>query len=489
MQSDKIKPRTLSGFMELLPSQQVYFDMMSRILRDSFSLYGFTPLDTPLMEAAEILLAKGGGETEKQIYRIQKGENDLALRYELTASLAKYVALHFSDLTFPFRRYEIGKVYRGERAQRGRFREFYQADIDIIGDGGLDIINDAEIPSVIYRCFSSLGLERFVIHVNNRKLLSGFFEIVGIGEGSHASSNGSSPGNSSPSNSEGSLGNLTSSDDSSCKNCGVSATDVMRAVDKLDKIGADKLVEILTEDLGLTKDCADEILGFVTYQGDPFTIIDKYRGRNELFDTGADELEAVRRNISGFGVPEANFMIDLRIARGLDYYTGTVYETMMTDYPEVGSVCSGGRYDNLAEYYTDKKLPGVGISIGLTRLFYILQEQGMLNDDVLSAPADVLIIPMTDDLSYAVTLATSMRAEGLRVQIHNESRKFKTKISYADRLGIPFVVFLGSDEISSGMITVKDMAEGTQTTASGGILTAGIREKISLLRNTAPIME
>ena len=449
---DKIKPRTLSGFMELLPPQQVYFDLMSRKLRDSFSLYGFTSLDTPLMEAAEILLAKGGGETEKQIYRIQKGDTDLALRYELTTSLAKYVAMNFGRLTFPFRRYEIGKVYRGERAQRGRFREFYQADIDIIGDGGLDMINDAEIPSVIYRCFRSLGLERFVIHVNNRKLLSGFFEIVGVsGDGTIA--------------------------------------EVMRAVDKLDKIGAEKLLDILTEDLGLSRDCADEILRFVTYPDDPFSIIDKYKGRNELFDTGADELAAVKRHIAGFGVPETHFKIDLRIARGLDYYTGTVYETFMTDHPEVGSVCSGGRYDNLAEYYTDKKLPGVGISIGLTRLFFILQEQGMLDDSVLSAPADVLIIPMTDDPSYAVSLATAMREEGLRVQIHSESRKFKAKVSYADKLGIPFVVFLGSDEIDSCMITVKDMAEGTQTTASAGILTAGIREKVSMLRNTAPIRD
>jgi len=239
---DKIKPRTLSGFMELLPPQQVYFDAMAQRLRDSFSLFGFTPLDTPLMEAAEILLAKGGGETEKQIYLLRKGDTDLALRYELTASLAKYVALNYSHLTFPFRRYEIGKVYRGERAQRGRFREFYQADIDIIGDGGLDVLNEAEIPSVIYRCFTSLGLKQFIIRINNRKTLSGFFEIVGVGG---------------------------------------AATDVMRVVDKLDKIGAEKLSEALTLELGLSKAQADEIIGFVTYQGDPFDVLDKYRGKNE----------------------------------------------------------------------------------------------------------------------------------------------------------------------------------------------------------------
>jgi len=445
---EKIKPRTLSGFMELLPSQQVYFDAMARKLRDSFSLFGFTPLDTPQMEAAEILLAKGGGETEKQIYLLRKGDTDLALRFELTASLAKYVALNYSRLTFPFRRYEIGRVYRGERPQRGRFREFYQADIDIIGDGGLDILNEAEIPSVIYKCFTSLGLDRFIIRINNRKALSGFFEIVGVRG---------------------------------------AATDVMRMVDKLDKIGVEKLSEALTDDLGLSKFQADEIIGFVTYTGDPFDVLEKYRGNNEMFDLGADELAAVRQHMTGLGVPDSHFKIDLSIARGLDYYTATVYETYLTDFPQVGAVCSGGRYDNLAEHYTDKKLPGVGISIGLTRLFFILQSQGLLNESVLTAPADVLIIPMTEDLSHAVRLATSMRETGLRVQIYGEKKKFKARISYADKLGIPFVVFLGEDEISSGMITVKDMSTGDQTTASEGILIAGMNEKIKVMRNCAPI--
>jgi len=447
---EKIKPRTLSGFMELLPGHQVYFDTMIRKLRESFALYGFTPLDTPLMEAAEILLAKGGGETEKQIYTLSKGDTDLALRYELTTSLAKYVALNYSRLTFPFRRYEIGKVYRGERAQRGRFREFYQADIDIIGDGGLDVLNEAEIPSVIYRCFKSLGLERFVIRINNRKVLSGFFEIIGVGG---------------------------------------KVTDVLRMVDKLDKIGVTKLTEALTNDLGLTNNQVTEILDFVTHKGDPFEVIDKYRGRNELFDSGADELAAIRQHITGLGVPDTHFKIDLAIARGLDYYTGTVYETYLLDHPQVGAICSGGRYDNLAGYYTDKNLPGVGISIGMTRLFYILQEQGLLNESVLTAPADVLIIPMTDDLSHAVLLAAAMRESGLRTQIYGENKKFKVKVSYADKLEIPYVVFLGEDEILEGKITVKDMTSGEQTTAESSLLIARISEKINALRSGAPIKE
>jgi len=446
----KIKPRTLSGFMELLPPHQVCFDDMARRLREAFSLYGFTPLDTPIMEAAEILLAKGGGETEKQIYTLCKGDTDLALRYEHTTTLAKYVALNYSRLTFPFRRYEIGKVYRGERAQRGRYREFYQADIDIIGDGSLDILSEAEIPGVIYRCFTSLGLERFVIRINNRKALSGFFEIIGVGE---------------------------------------QATDVMRVVDKLEKIGSEKLTATLTTDMGLSHEKTVRIIEYVTHKGDPFEMLDKYRGKSETFDKGADELYAVKKYLADFGVPETHFKIDLAIARGLDYYTGTVYETYMSDYPEVGAICSGGRYDNLAENFTDRKMPGVGIAIGLTRLFFILEEQGLLNEAVLTAPADVLIIPMTDDLSHAVALATVMREAGLRTQIYGENKKFKQKISYADKLNIPFVVFLGDEEIANGKISVKDMTSGEQTTASQGVLILNISERIKKLRSGKPIAE
>ena len=447
---NKIKPRTLSGFMELLPPNQVCFDAMVQKLRESFSLYGFTPLDTPLMEASEILLAKGGGETEKQIYTLRKGDNDLAIRYELTASLAKYVALYYNDLTFPLRRYEIGKVYRGERAQRGRFREFYQADIDIIGDGSLDLMNEAEVPAVIYKSLTSLGLKRFLIRINNRKVLNGFFEILKIKEES---------------------------------------TDIMRVVDKLDKIGEKKLSETLIDALGLTQNQVDEILGFIMNQNEPFGALDLYKGKNETFDSGAEELVILRKHLSDLNIPETHFKVDLSVARGLDYYTGTVYETYLTDYPEVGSVCSGGRYDNLAEYFTDRKMPGIGLSIGLTRLFYILQEQGLLNKAFLASPADVLIIPMTEDFSHAIKLATTMRESGLRVQVYSEEKKFKNKVAYADKLNIPFVVFLGEDEINRGLIKVKDMATGEQTIASYGILTAGICDKIKELRKGAPIKE
>ena len=424
----KVQPRTLSGFMELLPAPQQQLEKIMSILRDTYSLYGFTPLDTPVIESSEVLLAKAGGETEKQIYRFTKGDSDLALRFDLTVPLAKYVALHYADLAFPFRRYQIGKVYRGERAQRGRFREFYQADIDIIGDGKLDIANEAEIPSIIYQTFTRLGLKRFQIRVNNRKILNGFYAMLGLTEKSG---------------------------------------DIMRTVDKLDKIGAEKVKELLMgEEIGLSETDADEILKFIAITGsnaDVLAALAGYKGRHELFDLGLSELETVVKHLAAFGVPEANFAVDLTIARGLDYYTGTVYETTMLDHPEIGSVCSGGRYDNLAEYYTDKLLPGVGISIGLTRLFYVLNEQGMLSKDMNTSPADVLILPMTDDMAPAITLATRLRSEGIRVQLYAEQKKFKAKMNYADKLGVPYVVFLGEDEINAGLVACKDMVSGEQT--------------------------
>ena len=450
---ETIKPRTLSGFMELLPAPQMQLERMMQILRETYALYGFTPLDTPLLESSEILLAKGGGETEKQIYRFQKGDSDLALRFDLTVPLAKYVALHANELSFPFRRYQIGKVYRGERAQRGRFREFYQADIDIIGDGKLDILNEAEIPSIIYTIFRRFGLKRFTIRVNNRKLLNGFYALLGLSG---------------------------------------QAGDIMRTVDKLDKIGAEKVRVILIEDCGVSEEQADEILRFIAIRGTNAEVLDAlqaWSGKNEVFDTGLAELTAVAAQLSAFGVPEENFAIDLTIARGLDYYTGTVYETTLNDHREIGSVCSGGRYDDLAAYYTDRKLPGVGISIGLTRLFYVLGEQGMLNDALPTAPADCLLLPMTDDLSAAVRLATSLRQAGIRTQLYSEQKKFKAKMQYADKLGIPYVIFLGEDEIARGECSVKELRTGEQVSLPVDGAIAHIRAGIAALASGSVIIE
>lgn len=447
----KVQPRTLSGFMELLPEQQVLMESIMQTLRDTYSLYGFTPLDTPIIEASEVLLAKGGGETEKQIYRFSKGDSDLSLRFDLTVPLAKYVALHYGELAFPFRRYQIGKVYRGERSQRGRFREFYQADIDMIGDGKLDVSNEAEMPAIIYQVFNRLGLRKFQVRVNNRKILNGFYEMLGLSK---------------------------------------QAGDVMRTVDKLEKIGADKVKGLLME-LGVPDEKAGEILGFIGITGSNEQVLEAleaYRGRNELFDLGLDELKTVVKYLGGFGVPEENFAVDLTIARGLDYYTGTVYETFMVEHPEIGSICSGGRYDNLAEYYTDKILPGVGISIGLTRLFFILNEQGMLNEERNTAPADVLLLPMVEDLSPAVELATRFRNAGVRVQLYGEQKKFKAKMNYADKIGVPFVVFLGEDEIREGVVACKDMKSGEQTKLGFEETLARVRDGLARMDEGAVIL-
>ena len=444
-----IKPRTLSGFMELLPGKQAQLERMMEILRKTYASYGFAALDTPAIEDAQILLAKGGGDTEKQIYRFQKGEHDLALRFDLTVPLAKYVALHYNELAFPFRRYQISKVYRGERAQRGRFREFYQADIDIIGDGKLDILNEAEIPAIIYNVFRGFGLNRFQIRVNNRKILTGFYAMQDLAEKSG---------------------------------------DIMRTVDKLDKIGPDKVRMLLIDECQIAETAADEILKFIAIRGTNAQVLaalDGYAGKNELFDLGVAELKAVCENLGAFGVPEENFAVDLTIARGLDYYTGTVYETTLLDHPEIGSVCSGGRYDNLAGYYTDKQLPGVGISIGLTRLFYVLDEQGLLNPALPTAPCDALVLPMGVEAAPAAALAQTLRSAGLRVQLYGENKKFKQKMAYADKLAVPFAVLLGSDELEAGKCSVKDMRSGQQITVTPAEAAAHI---LAGLENNGPII-
>ncbi len=445
---ERMKPRTLSGFMELLPAPQQQLERMMEVLRETYSLYGFTPLDTPVMEASEVLLAKGSGETDKQIYTLTKGDTNLAMRFDLTVPLAKYVALHYNELAFPFRRYQIGKVYRGERAQRGRFREFYQADIDIIGDGKLSVECEAEIPAIIYRTFSKLGLSRFQIRVNNRKILNGFYDMLGLADKSG---------------------------------------DIMRTVDKLEKIGPAKVSAMLLE-CGLTQEQADEILKFMEIKTDVLAGLAQYTGKNEPFDTGLAELTTVVKNLGDFGVPAENFAVDLTIARGLDYYTGTVYETTLLDHPEIGSVCSGGRYDNLAEYYTEKQLPGVGISIGLTRLFYVLGEQNLLNPELPTAPCDVLILPMTQDLAPAIRLATACRDAGIRTQLYTENKKFKQKMTYADKIAVPYVLFLGDDEIANSVVSCKDMVTGEQVKLPLDEAISAIQDGIATKNNGAIIL-
>lgn len=450
--SNMIKPRTLAGFMELLPDRQLQMESMMQTLREVYGSYGFYPLDTPVLEASEVLLAKGGGDTEKQIYRFTKGDTDLSMRFDLTVPLAKYVAMNYGSLSFPFRRYQIGKVYRGERPQRGRYREFYQADIDIIGDGELDIKNEAEIPSIIYNTFVKMGLTHFKIKVNNRKVLSGFFNML---------------------------------------DCELEPMDILRVIDKLDKIGLEKVMAELSE-MGVSEKDQQMIAGFISRTGEPEEILEglkEYEGRNELFDLGVRELGEVVRYLGDFGVPRENFGIDLTIARGLDYYTGTVYETTLLDHPEIGSVCSGGRYDDLAGYYTNKKLPGVGISIGLTRLFFVLDDKKYISAAGAPSAVDLLVLPMSDDLSAPIAFARQMREQGLRTQIYYEGRKFKAKMAYADKLKAPYAAIFGDDEIAAQKVSLKNMQTGEQQTLTYDEALAILQASVESRKNTRIIEE
>ena len=423
MENTKVTPRTLPGFMELLPNEQILFNEMKETIKKSYEQFCFLPLDTPIIELSEVLLAKAGGETEKQIYRFEKGDTDLSLRFDLTVPLAKYVSMHYGELSFPFRRYQIGKVYRGERPQKGRFREFYQCDIDIIGDNELNILHDAEMPMVIYNTFKKLGFNDFTIRINNRKILNGFFASLNINN----------------------------------------PAEVLRIIDKLDKIGLDEVKKCLSE-INITVDSINKIIEFISITGSVDEKISKLKALNidnEIFIKGIEELDAVINGVRLFGIPENNFAVDLTIARGLDYYTGTVYETFLNDYRQLGSVCSGGRYDNLAEFYTGKKLPGVGISIGLTRLFYKLNELNAIKVSKESI-AKVLVVSASSDITPCLPIATAFRTAGINTELFLGDKKIKAKFKYADKLNIPFVVVIGEDEIANNTVTLKNMKTGEQ---------------------------
>ena len=418
-----VKPSTLPGFMELLPKDQILFNEMKDIIRKNFEKHGFLPIDTPVIEKSEVLLAKGGGETEKQIYRFSKGDTDMSLRFDLTVPLARYTVEHMNDLSFPFKRYQIGKVYRGEKAQKGRFREFYQCDIDTIGMGELSLVNDAEFPVVIFHTFKDLGFTDFTIHLNNRKILKGFFSSLGIED----------------------------------------SMNVLRTVDKLDKIGEESVLEELGEN-GIGRDSGEKILEFIKIKGSVDEIFEQLRElkiEDEIFQEGLDELTQVVGYMRDFGIDEDCFDIDLKIARGLDYYTGTVYETTLDNYPKIGSVCSGGRYEDLASYYTDKTLPGVGISIGLSRLFYQLNEAKIISSEEKSL-VDLLIIPMDDCIHDGIKLLSELREKGVRVSVYTEFAKLKKKFKYADQTKVDYVIVLGEEEIKTRKYSLKDMKTGDQ---------------------------
>lgn len=421
----RVEPRTLSGFMELLPQDQIKFNEIMNVIKETYELYGFLPQETPIIESSEVLLAKAGGETEKQIYSFTKGDTDLSLRFDLTVPLAKYVAKNYNELTFPYRRYQIGKVFRGERAQKGRYREFYQCDIDIIGDGKLSIINDAEIPSIIYTIFKKLNFGKFVIKINNRKILNGLFDELEIAE---------------------------------------KMKDILIVIDKLEKIGMDAVKAELM-DLGLTQEKIEKIEGFLNISGNNDEKLQKLKDlsfESEIFKSGLEELEEVIKCVRLFNVEEEYFKIDLTIARGLDYYTGTVYETNLVGYESIGSVCSGGRYENLAGYYTKKDLPGVGISIGLTRLFYNLKELGLLDENSKKSISKVDIVTMGVGLEKAIDIANVLRENGINTEIYKEDAKTKNKFSYANGLEIPYMIIIGEDEVAQEKYTLKNMTTGEQ---------------------------
>ena len=425
---NKTEPRTLAGFMELMPNEQILFEQIKQKIEKTYQKFGFLPLDTPILELSKVLLAKAGGETEKQIYRFEKGDTDISMRFDLTVPLAKYVAKNYGNLSFPFRRYQIGKVYRGERTQKGRFREFYQCDIDIIGDGELSVINDAELPSVIYNIFKELGFDDFTIRINNRKILNGLFESLNQKE---------------------------------------NATEILRIIDKIEKIGKEAVIEEL-EKIEIPSDAINKIMDFIEIEGttdEKLQKLNELNIKNEEFEKGLDELTQVVKYVRIFGIPEANFKVDLTIARGLDYYTGTVYETFLNQYRELGSICSGGRYENLAEYYTDKQLPGVGISIGLTRLFYKLNELQLIKAEKKSI-AEVLVVPMVQDLTVPIQIATDLRKKGISTEVYLNDKKIKAKMKYADKLEIPYVIVVGEDEINSGIVKIKNMKTGEEKETS-----------------------
>lgn len=423
---NKVKPRTLPGFMELLPQDQILFNKMYDTIRKNYEKFGYLPLDTPIIEISEVLLAKAGGETEKQIYRFMKGENDLSLRFDLTVPLARYVAEHYNDLVFPFKRYQMSKVFRGERPQKGRFREFYQCDIDVIGNEALDLTYDAEIPAVIYNVFSELSIGKFTIRINNRKVLNGFFASLDLSN---------------------------------------EANDILRVIDKIDKIGSDEVKKEL-EEMDINSNSINKIIEFISIEGivdETITSLKNLNIENILFNEGINELEIVIKNLRNFKVPEENFKIDLTIARGLDYYTGTVYETILDDYPKLGSICSGGRYENLTAYYTEQKLPGIGISIGLTRLFSQLKEEEIIKSDI-KCLTDVLIIPFDmNDMAFTLSLAATLRNNDIKTDVYLLDKKMNQKMKYADRLGIPYVILIGEDEIKEEKVTLKNMVLGTQS--------------------------
>lgn len=425
MSNYKIKPSILPGFMELLPIEQRKFNDIVEKITKVYEENGCLPIDTPIIEKAEVLLAKSAGETEKQVYAFQKGSNNLALRFDLTVPFARYTSQYLNDLTFPFKRYQIGKVYRGERNQRGRYREFYQCDVDIIGKDKLSIKNDALVISLASKAFKSIGLKDYKFQISNRKILSALLNSLNI----------------------------------------ESSIDVMILIDKYDKIGEQTFKEEL--DMLVNKESAKIINKVININGSKDKVLEELELLNiqdEKFTLGLNELKEVATTLEVLGVDESEYIINLKIIRGLDYYTGTVFETLLINNEEYGSICSGGRYDNLAENYTNNILPGVGISIGLTRLFFVLKEIGFVESYKLPSKVEYLIIPIGDTLKYCGEVYKKLTESGKAVEMYFEDDKLKKKLNYANKLEIPYVILLGEEEEANKSINIKNMITGKQET-------------------------
>ncbi len=419
----RVTPRILSGFIEFLPEDQIQFNKMFDTIRSVYESYGYAPIQTPAIELGEVLLAKAGGETEKQIYKIAHSDKDIALRFDLTVPLARYVAQHEGELVFPFRRYQMQTIWRGERPQFGRYREFYQCDVDVVGSS--NVLYDAEMPAVISSVFRKLGIGSFTIRINNRKILQGYLESIGA---HHIS------------------------------------VEVLRVIDKLDKVGEGVVIEELVK-LGVEVKAAKELLEFIAIEGGVDEVLDRLEAlptKNTRYRAGVEELTGVIGGMRQLGVPAEDYMIDLHIARGLDYYTGTVYETTLDDFPGVGSVCSGGRYDDLASNYTKSKLPGVGVSIGLTRLFAQLKDIGLINSGAKSLSRAVILPLSPAAMPRVLEVAAELRTAGIAVESYLEQAQPSKLMRYVDRLGVPFAIVLGDEEITGNNLTLKDMKSGEQ---------------------------
>lgn len=423
MKNNKIKPSILPGFMELLPKEQQIFNDIVRKITKIYEENGFLPMDTPIIEKADILLAKSAGETEKQVYSFKKGSNNLALRFDLTVPAARFVSQYFNDITFPFKRYQIGKVYRGERNQRGRYREFYQCDIDIIGNNNLSISNDALIISMASKGFKSIGLKNYKFQISNRKILASVLNEIKI----------------------------------------ENTTEVMILIDKYDKIGESKFIELLKELVGEEKsNVINKVINISGSNDEIISGLKKLNLNGDQFNLGIEELDQVRKMLGVFGVEDNEYTINLKIIRGLDYYTGTVFETLLLENEGYGSICSGGRYDNLAQNYTDNILPGVGISIGLTRLFFVLKEIGFLDNYKIKASVNYLIIPIGESLEYCAEIYKKLLSRGEGVEIYLENDRLKKKLNYANKIGVPKVILIGEDEVLNREVKIKDMITGVE---------------------------